>query len=112
MPDHCQLPPDVARGTGGIDTIAMSFQAITQWGENMVSQKIGMNSMRTGGNPPSRESNATENMIMESSFNTTGYMYRMIEYLKKHTAKTMLLYSQDIIRFKDSIPYKWLLAAR
>jgi hypothetical protein len=105
-----QLPPDVARGTGGMDTIAMAFQALTTWAEGQVALKIGMNQMRTGGNPPSRESNDTENQILQSSYNTTGYMYRMLEYLKKHLAKTMLLYAQDIIKYKDSIPYKWLLA--
>jgi hypothetical protein len=104
-----QLPPDVARGTGGLDPIAISMQAITQWAENQVAVKIGMNQMRFGGNPPSRESNDTENMILQNSFNTTGYMYRMIQYVKQHNATVMLNYAQDIIKFKDSVPYKWLL---
>lgn len=104
-----QLPPDVARGTGGLDPIAISMQAVTQWAESQVAIKIGMNQMRFGGNPPSRESNDTEQQILASSYNTTGYMYRMLQFLKEHMATTMLNYAQDIIKFKDSVPYKWLL---
>ena len=105
-----QLPPEGKKpGSGGLDTVAIAMQSVTQWAEMQIAQKIGINPMRLGANPPNRESTTSEQNTVQYSFNTTGYMYRMIQYVKKHAAIVMLNYAQDIIKFKESLPYKWLL---
>jgi hypothetical protein len=105
-----QLPPEGKKhGSGGLDPVAVAMQAVTQWAESQIGMKIGINPMRLGMNPPSRESTQSEENTIQYSFNTTGYIYRMVQYLKQHNAIVILNYAQDIIKFKDSIPYKWLL---
>jgi hypothetical protein len=105
-----QLPPEGRKpGTGGLDPVAIAMQAVTQWAETQIGIKIGINPMRLGANPPSRESTESEMNTIQYSFNTTGYIYRMVQYLKEHIAITILNYTQDIIKFKESVPYKWLL---
>jgi hypothetical protein len=103
-----QVLPIEKNGTGGIDATATMMQVAIMWAEQQIAAKIGMNPMRFGMNPPPRESFKTENTVLQSSFVTTGYMYRMIQYMKQHLATTSLTYAQDIIQFKDSIPYKWI----
>jgi hypothetical protein len=105
-----QLPPEGRKpGTGGLDPVAIAMQAVTQWAEAQIGIKIGINPMRLGANPPSRESTESEMNTIQYSFNTTGYIYRMVQYLKEHIAICILNYSQDIIKFKESLPYKWLI---
>jgi hypothetical protein len=105
-----QLPPEGKRpGTGGLDPVAIAMQSVTQWAEMQIGIKIGINPMRLGANPPSRESTESEMNTIQYSFNTTGYIYRMVQYLKEHIAICILNYSQDIIKYKESLPYKWLM---
>lgn len=105
---HPQLPPEKPKGNGGLDPLAIAMQSVNQWAEMNIAQKIGMNQMRIGGNPPSRESNQSEQSTIQYSINTTGYMYRMVQYLKQHLATVTLTYAQDIINFKESLPYKYI----
>lgn len=100
--------PIEKKGSGGLDPIAISMQAVTMWAEQQIAQKIGINPMRLGQNPPPRESTDSEQATINASFVTTGYMYRMIQYLKEHLAIVTLNYAQDIIKYKDSAPYKWI----
>jgi hypothetical protein len=102
------IPPIEKHGSGGVDPIAMTLQAIMQWGEMQIASKIGVNPMRLGANPPSRESTASENRTLEASYATTGYMYRMIQYLKEHLAIVTLNYATDILQYKDTLPYNWI----
>ena len=103
-----QIYPIDKKNSGGLDPIAISMQAVTTWAEQNVAMKIGLNTMRLGANPPQRESTKTEENTVQFSMATTGYMYRMIQYLKEHSAIASLNYAQDIIKFKPSLPYKWL----
>lgn len=105
-----QLPPEGRKpGSGGLDPVAIAMQSVTQWAETQIGIKIGINPMRLGANPPSRESTESEMNTIQYSFNTTGYIYRMVQYLKEHIATTILNYTQDIIKFKESLPYKWII---
>lgn len=104
---HPQLVPLEGK-QNGVDPIIASLQLLIPWGEQQISQKIGVNPMRLGMNPPSRESQKSEQNTIQYSFNTTGYVYRMLKSLKQRVATITLNYAQDIIKFKDSIPYKWL----
>jgi len=104
-----QLPPDGKRpGSGGLDPTAITMQAVEQWAEASIAAKIGINPMRLGANPPSRESEGTEQQTVNYSFNTTGYVYRQTQYLKKHLCKTTLNYMADIVKFPDTLPYNFL----
>jgi hypothetical protein len=100
--------PSLEKKHNGLDPVAIAMQAVVSWAESQISQKIGINPMRIGMNPPSRESNKSEMQSIEYSINSTGYVYRMLQYLKERVATITLNYAQDIVKFKDAIPYKWL----
>ncbi len=102
-----QLPP-LKNEKSGLDPIAVSMQAIIMWAQQMIATQIGINPMRVGGNPPSRESFKSEQQTLESSYASTSYIYRMIQYMKEHMATVTMLYGQDICKFKDSVPYNWV----
>lgn len=102
------IPPIEKQGTGGLDPLAIAMQAILSWAEAQIAQKIGINPMRIGANPPSRESTASENRTLELSYATTGYMYRLVQYIKEHLAITCMNYATDIIQYPDTLPYKWI----
>jgi hypothetical protein len=104
-----QLPTLDGR-RNGVDPITVALQSLFTWGVQLVSTAIGVNPMRTGANPPERESGKTEMNTIEFSINATSYIYRMQQNVKEKTATTILNLTQEIIRYKDSIPYKWLLA--
>ena len=104
-----QIYPIEKKGSGGVDPIAMGMQAIIEWAEMNIMMKIGINPMRLGQNPPSRESTASEQRAIDYSLSTTGYFYRMIQYLKEHLGVCALNFAQDIVKYKESLPYKWLV---
>ena len=101
--------PSLERKHNGLDPIASAMQVTVSWAEQQISSKIGINPMRIGANPPSRESNKSENETIAASINSTGYVYRMLQAVKSRFATRILTYAQDIIKFKESVPYKWLL---
>jgi len=103
-----QIPSIEKPGTGGIDPIATAMQTIQMWAEDQIAAKIGFNQMRIGANPPSRESTASENRTLESSYAVTGYFYRMVEYIKNHLAIVTLNYATDILQYPDTLPYNWI----
>lgn len=92
----------------GLDPVYIAMQAVLTWAEQQVGVKIGVNPMRTGMNPPPRESEKTEMNTVQASINATSYIYRMIQYTKERVATDILNLTQDIIKFKDSIPYEWI----
>lgn len=102
------IQPIERQGTGGIDPIAIAMQAIQSWAEAQIAAKIGVNPMRIGANPPSRESTDSENRTLDASYSVTGYFYRMVEFLKTHLAVATMNYATDILQYKDSLPYKWV----
>lgn len=100
--------PSTEGAKGGIDALAIGLQAITTWCEQQIAEKVGLNDMRLGQIQNAREGYKQNIAETQSSLNSTGYIYRMIQYLKETVATTTLNYSQDIIKFKDTIPYKWI----
>lgn len=93
----------------GADPLLGVMQSIITWAQQMIQQQLGINAMRIGGNPQPRESYKSEEQTLEQSYTTTNYIYRMIQYMRNHMATVATLYAQDIVKFKDSLPYKWLL---
>lgn len=104
---HPELTP-IHNDQRGIDPMFGVMQAIVEWAQRQIAFLIGINPMRIGANPPARESFKTEQSIIQQSYTSTSFVYRMFEYMKNHMANTICLYAQDIVNFKDAIAYKWL----
>lgn len=102
--------PSLEGKRNGLDPVAVAMQSVLQWVRGEISVQTGVNPMRTGSNPQARESFNTEQQTMNASFNSTGYVYRMVQQTKKGLATRGLYTAQDIIRFKESVPFKWLQA--
>lgn len=102
-----QLPPLEGK-RNGIDPIAVALQSVVAWAEMQIGLKWGINPLRVGAPPLPRQSYKSEVNSISNSYNATGYVYRMIQYLKERVAVTTLNFTVDIIKFKDTIPYKWL----
>lgn len=97
----------------GLDPIAIAMQAVTTWAETQIMQKLGINDLRQGNIANAREGFKQNELETKFSMNVTGYVYRMIQYMKERIATTDLLLAQDIIKFgnvngNESIPYKWI----
>lgn len=94
----------------GADPIALWMQAIEAWAENQIAENIvGLNDIRRGQIQNARQGYKQGDMETQSSYNSTSYLFRTIQYQKERVCETTLNYAQDIVRFKDSIPYKYLL---
>lgn len=91
------------------DSLAIWLQALEQWLEMQIAEKVGLNDMRLGQIQNAREGYKKGQEETQASLNSTSYFYRMIQTQKHRVATITLNYAQDIVRFKDSIPYKWLL---
>ena len=104
-----KMLPQQEATKGGIDSLATGLQAIETWLENQISDKIGLNDVRMGNIQNARQGYKAGEAETQSSYNATGYIYRMVQYVKENTATSMLNKVQDIVRFKDTVPYKYLL---
>ena len=93
----------------GLDPLAMSLQAIEDWAEQRVAQKVGFNDMRFGQQENARQGYKQGMLETQNSIKSTGYIYRMVQKIKEDLCTTTLTYAQDIIRFNDTIPYKWIV---
>jgi hypothetical protein len=105
---HPVLPQQEVK-SDGVDPLVLGLQAVTVWCEQQIAQAVGLNDLRLGqiNNPRQGYKQGVEET--QSSYNSTGYIYRMVQTTKEHIAQYTLNYAQDIIRFKDTAPYKWLL---
>lgn len=92
----------------GLDPIAIAMQAVTIWAEQQIMNKLGINDLRQGNIENAREGFKQNQLEAQYSMNVTGGVYRMISYMKERICTNTLLLAQDIIRFGDSIPYKWI----
>lgn len=91
------------------DSLALWMQSLEQWLEQQIAEKVGLNDMRLGQIENAREGYKQNLAETQASLNSTSYFYRMIQYNKELIVETTLNYCQDIVRFKDTVPYKWLL---
>jgi len=93
----------------GLDPVAISMQTCIQWAiQQITTQVIGINDLRLGQQQNEREGYKLNMAETENSLKSTGYIYRMIQYCKERLATYTLNYAQDIVKFEDSIPYKWI----
>jgi len=103
-----QLANHSATEKRGLDPIGIAMQSICMWGENQLKEKFGLNGLRTGNLENPRQGLKQGEMETEGSKNSTGYIYRMIQQMKEHVCTSTLIKAQDIVKFKDSLPYKWI----
>lgn len=93
----------------GLDPIAIAMQSVCMWAENQLKQKLGFNDLRWDGNIDNpRKGLGQGEMEQQQSMNNTGYIFRTIQFLKQHVCSSTLIRAQDIVKFKGSIPYKWI----
>ncbi len=93
----------------GLDPIAIAMQSVCMWAENQLKQKLGFNDLRWDGNIDNpRQGLKQGQMETEQSMNNTGYIFRMIEYMKQRICTSTLTKAQDIVKFKDTLPYNWI----
>lgn len=93
----------------GLDPLAIALQSVEEWAERQIAEKIGLNDIRLGEQQNKRAGLGQNQMETQSSYNSTGYIYRMIQFPKESIATIILNYAQDIIKFEDTLPYKYLL---
>ena len=94
----------------GVDPIALWMQTTEGWCERQIADTIiGLNDIRMGQLQNARQGYKQGQEETQASYNSTSYLFRMIQYAKERVCEATLNFTQDIIRFKDSIPYKWLL---
>lgn len=103
------MMPTNDRQHNGLDPLALSMQACVSWAiQQITTQVLSMNSLRLGQNQDEREGFKLNMEETQNSLTSTGYIYRMIQYPKERLAGFTLNYAQDIVKFKDSIPYNYL----
>lgn len=90
------------------DPIALWMQTIEGWCEQQIAEKIGLNDLRLGQIQNARQGLKQGEQETNASYNSTGYLFRTMGFVKERAATTTLLYTQDIIRFEDSLPYNWI----
>lgn len=100
---HTKIP-------GALDALAMQIREfVLEWAENQITDKIGIGGLREANAPNPKDGLKLNEMYLKQSRAATGYIPDMIQRTFEHTAKITLLYCQDIIKHKSSIPYKFLL---
>lgn len=92
----------------GLDPIAIAMQSVCLWAENQLKEKMGFNDLRAGNVEDPREGLGQNKLAAQGSKNATGYVFRMVGSLKERVCTSTLIKAQDIVRFKESAPYKWI----
>lgn len=94
---------------GSLDALAIQLREIVlDWAEQQVADKFGMSGIANAQAPNPRDGQKLNELYLRQSRAATGYIPRMIDTGFRHTADTMLMYIQDILKFPQSIAYKYL----
>jgi len=95
--------------TNQFDSKFRTYKDIVDWAVSGVKSDLGFNDMRSGETPSTNDVYKLEQASLVQSSNATYYIDNMFDYIYKNTAITTLAFTNDIIRFKDTLPYKYLL---
>lgn len=93
----------------GLDATAVSFQGIIDWAVEKIKQDLGINDIREAYSPKQNDVYKLQAATLESSRNATNYIPVMLDGLMRDCAKHTLLTAQDIIKYKTSMAYDYLL---
>ncbi len=94
----------------GIDATTFSFRELIDWAVDKIRDDLGVNNVRTAYNPRPNEAFSLQMKTMEASQNATDYIPSMLDSLNRSAAKHCLLTQQDVVRFKDTLPYRYLVS--
>jgi hypothetical protein len=92
----------------GIDPSLLTFREIIDWGVENIKSDLGINDIREAYSPNPNDGLKLHQMTLEQSRNATDYIERMIDDLLRNMAIHTMTLTQDIIRYKSSLPYKFL----
>jgi hypothetical protein len=92
----------------GLDPTTITFKDIMAWAVQQILDTVGVDP-RSAFSPKQNEGYRIKEGAIEQSRNATEYINTMIDALTGNQAKYIQLVAQDIINFKSSLPYKWLV---
>lgn len=90
------------------DTKVTSFKQIIEWAVQMIKNDIGINDLREGANQKTNDVYKLQAAALETSSNATYYVNSIFDNIYTTSGTTILALSLDILRYKDTLPYKWL----
>lgn len=93
----------------GLDQTAPMFGQIVDWAVTHIKMDLGINDIREAYSPKQNDVYKLQAAALESSRNATSYIGTTIDWVVKDMAKSSLLFAQDIIKYKSSLAYKFLL---
>lgn len=100
---HIKIP-------GALDPLAIQIrEIILHWAEEQIGDKLGLAGIANAQAPQAREGLKLNEMYLRQSRQAIGYIQRMIDQSFRCSADTILMYVQDILKFPDTIAYKYLL---
>ncbi len=95
----------------GLDPTAITFQKIVDWCVESIKSDLGINDIREAYSPKPNDGYKLQMTALDQSRNATDYMSEMIDGILRNVAKYTLLCVQDIVRYKDTLPYNFLKRA-
>lgn len=99
---HSKIP-------GQLDALAPQLrELILEWAETQILDKLGMAGIANASQPNPKEGLKLNQLYLSQSNAATGYIYDMYQRFYESSARMILLYTQDIIKHKDTIPYNAL----
>jgi len=94
---------------GALDQLAIQLrELVLDWAEQQVADKFGLAGLANAEAPKQRDGLKLNELYLRQSRQATGYIPRMIDMGFRNTADTMLMYVQDILKFPNTIAYKYL----
>lgn len=95
---------------GALDALAVQLrELVLEWAEQQVADKFGLAGLANAQAPNPRDGLKLNELYLRQSRQATGYIPRMIDQGFRSTADIMLMYIQDILKFPQTIAYKYLV---
>lgn len=99
---HIKIP-------GALDALAIQLREIVlDWAEQQVADKFGLAGLANAQAPNPRDGLKLNELYLRQSRQATGYIPRMMDMGFRTTADTILMYIQDILKFPQTVAYKYL----
>lgn len=92
----------------GVDQGLTTFKEIIDWCVSNIKSDLGINDIREAYSPKQHDTYKLQAATLEQSRNATDYMERMIDAVLRNMAIYTVTLSQDIVRYKSTLPYKFL----
>lgn len=94
---------------GGIDPIVEGMRIATDWAEQKVSERIGLNAIREAETPDPKDGFKLNVEALKQSRNATYYINDGLNFMLEQSAISLLMRAQDGIEFKGTNIYQFLL---